>query len=274
VVTRRTLLFAPLSLAFAQNSDPLRAGFRQLYHLRFAEARDIFQAWQHDHPSDPMGFIAEAAAHLFEEFEAHGVLTAAFFLDDDRLLGGIKGTANAERTRTFESACSQGRALAERQAKRDARDTNAQLALALAAGLRADYLSIIEKSQVASLREIHAADGFAERLLKLSPSVTDAYVALGAANYILACLPSYKRAVLWFGGLQGDKRRGIEQLTRAARDGYYLGPYAKVMLALALLREKRGSEARRLIHELTDEFPESPLFTREKAAIDRLAGIR
>ena len=271
MITRRALIFAPFVYALAQNSDALRAGFHELYHLRFGDARKIFQGWQRNHPSDPMGLIAEAAAYLFEEFEAHGVLTAEFFLDDDRLLGGIKGTANVERTRAFESVCSKGRSMAERQSKGDA---NAQLALALSAGLRADYLSIIEKSQVASLREIRAADGFAERLLKSSPRMADAYVALGAANYILACLPTYKRAVLWFGGLQGDKRRGIEQLSQAARDGYYLGPYAKIMLALALLREKRGEEARRWIRELTVEFPESPLFARERASIDRLAGIR
>jgi hypothetical protein len=216
-----------------------------------------------------MGFIAEAAAHLFEEFEAHGVLTAEFFLDDDRLLGGIKGTANTQRTRAFESVCSKGRLLAERQS-----GANAQLALALSSGLRADYLSIIEKSQVASLREIRAADGFAERLLKTSPEMADAYVALGAANYILACLPSYKRAVLWLGGLQGNKQRGIEQLSQAARDAFYLAPYAKILLALALLREKRGNESRRLLRELTSEFPDSLLFARERAAIDRLAGIR
>ncbi len=124
-----------------------------------------------------MGFVAEAAAHLFEEFEVHGVLTAEFFLDDDRLLGGIKGKANTERTRSFESVCGKGRLLAERQS-----DANAQLALALSAGLRADYLSIIEKSQVASLREIRAADGFAERLLEGSPKMTDAYVALGCCK--------------------------------------------------------------------------------------------
>ncbi len=271
MITRRLFIFAPFGFAFAQKSDTLRAGFHHLYHLRFAEARNVFRGWQHDHPSDPMGFVSEAAAHLFEEFETHGVLTAEFFLDDDRLLGGIKGKANAERTRAFESLCGKGRSLAERQWKRDA---NAQLALALSAGLRADYLSMIEKSQVASLRELRAADGFAERLLETSPSMADAYVALGAANYILACLPTYKRAVLWFGGLQGDKRRGIEQLSQAARDGYYLGPYAKILLALALLREKRGEEARRLIRELTGDFPESPLFARERTSIDRLAGIR
>jgi hypothetical protein len=207
---------------------------------------------------------------LFEEFEAHGVLTTEFFLDDDRLLGGIQGTPNATRTRAFESVCAKGRFLAQSQWKRDPGDTNALLALTLCSGLRADYLSIIEKAQIAGLREIRAADGFAGKLLKAAPRMADAYVALGAANYILGCLPTYKRAVLWFGGMQGDKKRGIDQLAQAARDGDYLVPYAKILLALALLREKRGAEAHRLMRELTNEFPESPLFRRERIAIERL----
>ena len=102
--------------------------------------------------------------------------------------------------------------------------------------------------------------------------MTDAYMALGAANYILACLPSYKRAVLWFGGMEGSKQRGMDQLAQAARSGLYLGPYAKIMLALASLREKRNTDAKRLMTELTTEFPESPLFRRERTNVDKITG--
>jgi hypothetical protein len=103
--------------------------------------------------------------------------------------------------------------------------------------------------------------------------MADGYVALGAANYILACLPAYKRAVLWFGGMQGDKKRGLDQLSQAAHHGTYLAPYAKILLALALLREKRGEEAFRWASNLVTEFPASPLFRRERDKIQRLSGI-
>jgi len=269
-MTRRTFLFAPLAVAFAQTPG-LITGFRQLYHLRFADARTVFLNWQRDHPLDPMGFVAEAASHLFEEFEHHGVLTTEFFLDDELLLGGIKGTGDAARTRAFEQANDKTRALSESQLKRDARNTNALLAMTLSTGMRSDYAALIAKRQVESLRQIRAAEGFGQRLLAVAPSMADGYMALGAANYILACLPTYKRAVLWFGGLQGDKQRGLEQLEQAARDGLYLAPYAKIMLALAFIREKRPSDARRLMKELTAQFPESPLFARERAKMERMA---
>jgi hypothetical protein len=258
-MTRRTFLLTPLA-ALAQ-SPGLVPGFHLLYHLRFADARAVFLNWQREHPKDPMGFVAEAASHLFEEFEHHGVLTTEFFLNDDLLLGGIPGTGDPARTKAFEQANARARQLSS------APEPNALLAQTLATGMAADYAALITKRQIESLRQIRAAEAFGRRLLALAPSVTDGYVALGAANYILASLPSYKRAVLWFGGMQGNKQRGIDQLTQAARGGQYLGPYAKMLLALVFTREKRYTDAVRLMRELTTEFPESPVFAREHAKI-------
>jgi hypothetical protein len=271
VIARRTFLFAPLAL-FAEPANPLVSGFRMLYDLRFADARAIFIQWQRDHSTDPMGLIAEAASHLFEEFERNGVLTTTFFLDDDRLLGGIKGSANPDRTKAFESANARARSLADAQLKKDARDANALLAMTLAAGMQADYASLIAKHQIESLGQIRSAEKYAQRLIAVAPNMVDAYMALGAANYILACLPSYKRVVLWFGGLEGSKQRGMDQLSRAARGGVYLAPYAKILLAMACLREKRYSDAKRLMAELKTQFPESPLFEREGANVEKIAG--
>jgi hypothetical protein len=259
-------------LVFGETNGTLAGGFRLLYNLRFSEARMIFLEWQRTHPSDPMGFIAEAASNLFEEFERDGVLTTKFFLDDDRLLGGIKGVADPARTQAFERANEKARGLAQSQLSYDPHDSNALFALTLAAGLQADYSSLIAKHQIESLSQIREAEKFAQRLAAVAPAITDVYMALGAANYILACLPPYKRAVLWFGGLEGNKQRGMDQLAQASRDGEYLGPYAKILLAMADLREKRGADAKRLMAELTTEFPESPLFRRERANVDRIAG--
>jgi len=266
-VNRRLFLFAPIAIAFGQTNTTLVAGYRLLYLLRFSDARVVFLEWQRTHPNDPMGFVSDAASHLFEEFERHGVLTIEFFLDDDRLLGGIKGTADPARTQAFERANIKARTIAEGGPK----DANGLLALTLAAGMQADYLNLIAKRQIESLKQIRAAESYAQRLLAIAPTSTDAYMALGASDYIVACLPAYKRAILWFGSIQGDKQRGMDELAQAAKSGVYLGPYAKIMLALALVREKRAKEAQGLMHELVAAFPDSPLFARERVKIDHLA---
>ena len=45
----------------------------------------------------------------------------------------------------------------------------------------------------------------------------------------------------------------------------YLQPYAKILLALAARREGQEDLARRLLKELTRDFPASPLFAKEYA---------
>src|SRR4029077_9394871 len=78
-------------------SDPgLDAGFRLLYEVKFEQAREAFAQWQRERPAEPLGPALEAASDLFEEFYRKGVLTSEFFLDDNRLLGGIKDKPDAE----------------------------------------------------------------------------------------------------------------------------------------------------------------------------------
>jgi hypothetical protein len=71
--------------------------------------------------------------------------------------------------------------------------------------------------------------------------------------------------MLWFGGIHGDKKLGMEQLSKAVEGGRYLKPFAKIMLALAARREKQNALAQKLLRELSEEFPESPLFAAEYA---------
>ncbi len=245
------------------------AGFRLLYQLKFQEAREQFTAWKDLYPEDPLGAVSIAAAYLFEEFYHQHVLSSEFFLDDKRFLGGIEGKPDPKRKAAFNAANEFARGLAKKRLKVNNRDPEALFAMTLAAGMHADYSAILEKHQLEGLRFIKESEGLAKQLIAVRPESADAYLALGAANYIIGCLPSGKRFVLWFGGIHGDKNVGMLQLRKAAEKGHYLRPYAKIMLALAALREKNESEARALLAELVSEFPENHLFAEELAKIDR-----
>lgn len=245
------------------------AGFRLLYQLKFPEAREQFAAWKKLYPEDPLGDVSLAAAYLFEEFYHQGVLTSEFFLNDKRFLGGIEGKPDPKRKAAFNEANDHARQLAKSQLKVNPRDADALFALTVAAGMRADYAAILEKHQLEALHFIKESEALAKQLIVVRPDSADAYLALGAANYIIGCLGSGKRIVLWFGGIHGDKKVGMQQLRMAAEKGYYLRPYAKIMLALASLREKNESEARTLLSELAAEFPQNHLFASELAKVNR-----
>lgn len=243
--------------------NALSAGFAQLYNLQFTAARETFQAYERKQPSDPMGPAAEAASYLFEEFNRQGVLTSKFFMDDKKLLGGVDQPADPALRGNFMDATGRARGIADSALRENPRDAGALLALTICAGMQSDYEALIEKKQLASLHFMRESQATAQKLLAIDPNAGDAYVATGTAGYIVACMPGYKRAFLWFDGVHGDKQRSMDQLRVAVQKGRYLQPFAKIMLALGSLREGQPAEARDLFAELTREFPENAVFPRE-----------
>ena len=246
----------------------LDAGFHLLYELKPAEARAQFEAWQKSHPGDPLGSASEAAAYLFEECYRQGVLTSEFFLDNKRFLGKVALKPDPELRAAFFAADKQAQDLAQMRLQTNPDDTNALFAMTLSVGMQADYASLIDKHQVESLKMIGDADSYAKKLLVVAPDAADAYLTLGAANYIIGSLPAYKKLFLAFAGIHGDKKVGIQQLEIAAEHGHYLRPFAKILLALAALREKQTEVARTQLTELVAEFPENPLFASELAKLN------
>lgn len=271
-------MFAPLC-CFASSAQPagvepsparlemLDQGFRELYELNFQGARQQFLSYQELEPADPLGKAAEAASYLYEEFNAKGVFTSAFFLNDDRFLGGVAGKPSENRNDSFLQVNAEARQMAQELLKSDARDPHGLLVLTMTDGMESDYDALIEKKQLAGLSMMRRAESEANTLLAIDPNAQDAYLALGASNYVIGSLPAYKRFFLKIGGVHGDKERGIEQMQQAADHGHYLKPFAKILLALGYEREHQIDRARVLLAELTAQFPDNPLFAHELALI-------
>jgi hypothetical protein len=243
----------------------LGAGFDLLYEQRFAEAREAFASWESRNPEEPFGEVAVAASYLFEELYRQGVLTSDFFLDEKKFLHGIDGKPDSERMRQFREALAQAQQLARNRQKTSPNDGEALLALTLAAGMESNALSILEKKRLEGLKRMKEANKYAKQLLAQHPDATDAYIASGIANYIVGSLNSGSRFALWFGGIHGDKKLGMEQVAKTAESGRYLRPFAKIVLALAARRENQTALAQRLLRELKEQYPASALFASEYA---------
>lgn len=249
----------------------LETGFRQLYELNFQGARQQFVSYQKIRPDDPLGKAAEAASYLYEEFNAKGVFTSEFFLNDDKLLKGVDGKPSANRNDAFVQANNQAREMAKQWLQTKPNDPHGLLVLTLTDGMESDYDGIIEKKQLAALGLMRQAEREANALLAVDPNEQDAYVALGASNYVIGCMPGMKRAFLWFGGVHGDRMKGMQEMQLAADHGHYLQPFAKILLALACEREHQMDRARKLLSELATEFPANPLYAHEIALLDQRA---
>jgi hypothetical protein len=247
------------------HAPELEAGFHFLYELKVEEAHAQFAIWQKLHPEDPLGSAAQAAGYLFEECYRQGVLTSEFFLDNKRFLGKIPLKPDAALSAAFFEGVKQAQERAQVRLDTTPDDTNALFAMALSLGMEADYASLIDKHQLDSLKKIREADQYANRLLVIAPDAADAYLGLGTANYVIGSLPGFKKFLLGFAGIHGDKKVGILQLQIAADRGHYLRPFAKILLAA--LREKKPEVARRQLIELAAEFPDNPLFASELAKL-------
>jgi len=243
----------------------LSAGFDLLYRQRFAEAREAFAKWESRNPEQPFGQVAIAAGYLFEELSHQGVLTSDFFLNEKKFLHGIEGNPDPERMSHFRDALARACELARERQKTNPKDGEALLALTLAAGMESDAESILQKKHLAGLKSMKKANGYAKELLAQHPDATDAYIALGIANYIIGSQSGGTRFALWFDGVHGDKKLGMELVGRTVENGRYLQPFAKIILALAARREKQDALAQRLFRELNEQYPDNQQFAAEYA---------
>jgi hypothetical protein len=243
----------------------LSAGFDLLYEQKFSEAREGFTNWESRNPQQPFGHVAIAASYLFEELSRQGVLTSDFFLNEKKFLRGIDGRPDPERMSHFRDAVARARDLATERQKTNPEDPEALLALTLTAGMESDAESILQKRHLDGLKRMKKANGYAKQLLAQHPDETDAYIAPGIANYIIGSQSGGARFALWFGGIHGDKKLGMEQVAKTAENGRYLRPFAKIILALAARREKQDALAQKLFRELSEQYPANALYASEYA---------
>ncbi len=264
IAQRIALLFAVFTITSAAEPTVLDHGYRHMYNLDFAAAHGAFGEWEKTHPDDPMGPVSDAAAYLFAEFDRLRVLQSEFLTDDEEFVRrGRSLQPDAQARRNFEEALAHAERLAAAALARSPGDENSRLAVLLETGLHADYLSLIEKRNLAALAEIKRSHRLAQELLALHPRCYDAYLAMGVENYLLSLKPLPVRWLLRLGGAQTDRQAGIRQLRITADKGRYLLPYARLLLAIASLRDRDYEEARRMLGWLAKEFPNNGLYRRE-----------
>jgi len=242
-------------------------GYRQMYNLDFAGAHDTFHAHQVKYPDDPLGYTSDAAAYLFAEFDRLHVLESDLFIDDQAFGSRNKLSPDPKVKQEFEQHLAKSDELVGKILARSQQDPDALFAQVLANGLRGDYAALIEKRNLASLGYMKRSRGIAQQLLTIEPACYDAYLAVGVENYLLGINSAPMRWVLRMTGAQTDKEEGLKRLQITAEKGQFLAPFARLLLAVAALRDKDPQAARNLLAGLAAEFPHNQLYAKELARI-------
>jgi hypothetical protein len=261
-------MIVPYSFA-SLPSQSLDRGFLRLYDLDFAGAQREFESWEKLNPDDPMGPVSEAAEILFSEFNRLGVLEAQFYESDSVFAARKTYHADPAQRARFEQQLNRAEQMAKSKLARDPRDLDALFAMTLSNGLRSDFAALIEKRNVASLHYTKEATAWSQQLLAADPTFYDAHLASGVSRYIIGSMAAPVRWILRMGGVSGDKAGGIAELQTTAAKGHLLAPFARILLAIAYVREKDFARARDLLGGLQRQFPDNTLFGRELARLDQ-----
>lgn len=257
-----------LPAVFAE--DTVELGFKQMYNLDFDAAHRTFGDWKSKHPADPMGYVSNAAAYLFGEFDRMRVLQSEFFVHDETFTRPKALTPDPAAKQAFLKELETGERLAkEALAKSSDRDLNAMFAWVMSFGLRADYDGLIEKKYFSSISYLKTGRMAAEKLLAADPKCGDAYVAMGVEAYVLGSKPMPVRWILRLAGSNTDREDGIRKVRLAADGGHYLRPFARLLLAVAALRDKDVHTAAGILEDLSKQFPRNQLYAEELARLKK-----
>ena len=237
--------------------------FTRLYNFDFPGAYAALNKRIAANPDDPVGYAVLASAYLFSELDRLSILESDFFSDDGRIAEKKKLRPDPLVKAQIFKAVDEAQTRAQRRLAAQPIDQDALFAMCITTGVLTDYTALIEKKQISSLSQVKKGAAYAQRLLKLNPQFYDAYLTTGMTEYVIGSLPFFVRWFIKVENINGSKEQGMKTVEIVARKGRYLKPFAKILLAVANLRDKKPRAAEALLAELVTEYPENPLFKKE-----------
>jgi hypothetical protein len=249
------------------HSPGLDQGYFYMYDVNFPAAHKVFQGWLAQHPEDELAAASDAAAYLFAEFDRLHIIDVQLFADQSRFDNRSRLTPDPAVRKAFDDRTDQATRLADSALARNPQDARALYTKTLLCGMESNYALMIDKKDFEALSLTKQASGYAKQVLALDPKMYDAYLASGVENYMLSLKPAAVRWILGITGAATDKEEGIKLLTLTANQGHYLAPFARMMLAVAAIRDGNPQQARSILTALAKQYPDNTLYDRQLARI-------
>ena len=273
----RSLLLAAVLVcpAMANTEEPsIEQALQHLYNFDFGGTHQALDRYIEAHPQDPLPYAFRASAYLFSELDRMQVLEAEFLTDDEKLVEKKKKIEPDPTNRAqFLQAINDATKRAEVILRENPNDKTALFALCITGGVSTDYMALVEKKQISSLGAAKRSNSYAQQLLKIDPKFYDAYLTAGFSDYMVGSLPFFIRWFVHFDNVSGSKERGLKNLQLTASDGHYFKAFAKILIAIISLREKKPQVSQKLLAELSHDYPGNPLFRKELVKLSNKMGM-
>jgi len=163
-------------------------------------------------------------------------------------------------------------ALARGRVRASPKDAQAHYDLGSALGLQASYVATVEGRLLAGFTAARRAFDEHEEVLELNARRVDAGLVVGTYRYVVSTLSFAMRVMAYVVGFGGGRERGIQLLEETAARGGDARADAMFALILVYNRERRYSDALRVLEGVRRMYPRNRLVVLEQGATAQRAG--
>jgi tetratricopeptide (TPR) repeat protein len=248
VVILQCSLSIDLSAQSSKYDSLVTTGINQIYGIEFSEAEKTFKKLKSEYPTHPAGRFFPAMIYWWK-----------ILLDSD----------NEQYDDIFYQKIDDVIEFCDKILDKDPKDIDALFFKGGAIGFRG-RLRVIRKSWLNAASDGKDALPIVEQAALLDPENVDVKLGFGIYNYYAEAMqeryPIVKPLLLFFPS--GNKELGIKQLKDAAENGKYSKIEARYFLmSLHSIYEKDNETAQFYSNQLTDAYPNNPIFERWRGRI-------
>lgn len=228
-------------VAFSKNiDDEVKAGLTDIYNLKFDDASLKFKEMQRKYPEDAKGYFYESLIYYYKAITSRDEKIFDKFMElTDNILD-----------------------ITDKALDKNENDIDALYYKGLTHSYRSLLMLNMNKSLLKAASNGNDGYRILSDIIKRKPDYYDAYMGLGLYKIAIGFVPEKFQWLLSVIGFDGNIRNGLEMLKTSMEKGRFTRTEAKAYYSISSITEKEdeNSASVNFAKQLSDEYPESPIF--------------